>query len=114
MFFKKNEINPFTVSDRVRFRNIDRTLDLEVRSGASALVLGMNRVQEQFQSLKDDSSEEERLEASRSYAETLFGKEQAEKLIAFYDNDYLAIINACTLYFSKRLSKLITKAQRKR
>lgn len=114
MFFKKNEINPFTVSDRVRFRNIDKTLDLEVRAGASALVLGISRVQEQFKKLEDSDSAEERLEASRLFAETLFGKEQSEKLVSFYDSDYLAIINACTLYVSKRLSKLITKAQKKK
>ena len=53
------------------------------------------------------------LESARVFAEVIFGKEQAEKLIAFYENDALAVINACGMYFSQRLAKIITKAQKR-
>ena len=113
MFFKKNEINPFPVSDRVKFRNLDKTITLIVRSGASKLVLGIRKAQESFSRLNDDSSEDDLREAAQQFAETIFGSEQAQQLLRFYDNDYMAVITACSLYFSKRLGKMITKAQKK-
>ena len=113
MFFKKNEINPFPVSDTVRFRNLDKTLTLTVRSGASRLVLGIRRAQEKFSKLNDDSNEDDLRDAAVQFAETIFGSEQEEQLMRFYDNDYMAVITACSLYFSTRLGKMITKAQKK-
>ena len=109
----RKEINPFSVSDRVRFRNIDRTLDLEVKAQASSIVLGIKRAQDRLSLMNDQSSNEDRLESARVFAEVIFGKEQAEKLIAFYENDALAVINACGMYFSQRLAKIITKAQKR-
>lgn len=112
MFFKKNEINPYPVSDTVRFRNLDKTITLTVRSGATKLVLGIRKAQEQFAKVNDENESEVR-EAAVQFAETIFGKEQAEQLMQFYENDYMAVITACSLYFSNRLGKMITKAQKK-
>lgn len=113
MIFKKKEINPYPVSDTVRFRNVEKTLTLTVRTGASSVILGIKRSQERFKGLNDQSQETERAEAAKQFAESIFGSEQAEKLIQFYDNDSLAVVNACGMYFSSRLAKLITKAQKK-
>lgn len=112
MFFRK-EINPYSVSDRVRFRNIDQTIDLEVKAQASSIVLGIKRAQDKLSKMNDNSSDEDRLESAMAFAEVIFGKEQAEKLLAFYKNDSLAVINACGMYFSQRLAKLITRAQKR-
>jgi hypothetical protein len=108
----RKEINPFSVSDKVTFRNIDKTLTLAVRSDAGMLVLGLKRVNDKLSGITDDSPEDERLEAARFFAETLFGKEQGGKLLDFY-GDPIAVISACGMYFRERLSKKITKAQRK-
>ena len=55
----RKEINPFSVSDRVRFRNIDRTLDLEVKAQASSIVLGIKRAQDRLSLMNDQSSNED-------------------------------------------------------
>ena len=112
MFFKR-EINPYPISDNVTFRNVDKTLNLSVRSDAPSLVLGLRRVQERLTGMNDDTEDSERLEAARFFARTLFGNEQGDSLVQFYNDDPLAIISACGMYFQKRLSKKITKAQKK-
>ena len=108
----RKEINPFSVSDKVTFRNVDKTMTLTVRSDAGMLVLGLKRVNEKLSGITDDSPEDERKEAARFFADTLFGKEQGEKLFDFY-GDPVAVITACGMYFRERLSKKITKAQKK-
>lgn len=111
MFFRR-EINPFPVSDKVTFRNVDKTLTLIVRADASSLVLGLKRVNDRLAGMTDDTTEDERKEAARFFADTLFGKEQGGKLCEFYEEP-VAVISACGLYFKDRLGKLITKAQKK-
>ena len=111
--FKRQEINPYSISDRVRFRNLDKTLDLNVRAAASTLVVGIRAANEKMVALRDDSPEKEKAEAAMEMAGNIFGKEQASMLMEFYNGDSLAVVNACYLYFSTRLAKLITKAQKK-
>ena len=113
MLFRKNEINPFSVRDRVRFRNIDKTIDLEVRSEASILVTNLMRANKRIGGLSEASPEDEQRESALYFAEAVFGRKQAEKLMSFYDNEPLAVINACGIYFRERLAKKITKAQKK-
>ena len=113
MFFRKNEINPFPISDTIRFRNVDRVITLTVKSGASSMILGVKKAQERLTALNDNSTDEDRYEGARFFAETLFGKEQADRLFDFYDGDPLVIIAVCGQYFSTRLAKIITKAQKK-
>lgn len=108
----RKEINPFPVSDRVTFRNIDRTLTLTVRADAGSLVLGLKRVNDKLSGMTEETPDEDRMDAARMFAETLFGKEQGTQLCEFY-GDSLSIIAACGMYFRERLSKKITKAQRK-
>ena len=52
--------------------------------------------------------------AAQAWAGCMFGKEQTEQLAAFYGHNYLSVLNACTGYFTQRLSRLLLKAQRKR
>lgn len=113
MFFKK-EINPFPISDNVTFRNVDKTLNLSVRSDAPSLVLGLKRVQERLTGMNDETEDSERIDAARFFARTLFGTDQGDALVKFYNEDALAIISACGMYFQQRLSKKITKAQKRK
>lgn len=112
MFFKR-EINPFPVSDKVTFRNVDDTFTAIVRSDASSLVINLKKVNERLAGMTDETPEEERLSAARFFADTLFGKDQGGAFCEFYNNDPLTIINACGIYFRERLGKKITKAQKK-
>ena len=109
----KNEINPYSVTDKVRFRNVDKTLTLYVRADAFGLVLGFKRIQEQLVKVTDNSTEEEQNAVARLFADTIFGTEQGGELCSFY-GEPLAVINALGMYFNQRLAKKITKAQKKR
>ena len=113
MMFFKREINPIQVSDKIRFRNVDRVFDAVVRSDASSLVVGLKRVNDRLSAMTDETTEAERLSAARFFADTLFGSEQGGAFCEFYNNDPLTIINACGMYFQKVLNKKITKAQKK-
>jgi hypothetical protein len=113
MFFK-HEINPYPISDKIAFRNLDKTISLSVRSDAPSLVLGMKRVYERLTGLNDETEISEQIDVARFYARTLFGTDQGDALVRFYNEDALAIISACGMYFQKRLAKKITKAQKKK
>lgn len=106
------EINPFSVSDKVTFRNVDKTITLFVRTGVSPLVIGLKQSQEKLKELNDDSDECQKVNAARFFAKTIFGDEQADKLLDFY-GEPLAVIAAVGMYFDQRLKKIITKAQKK-
>lgn len=110
-FFKK-EITPFSVEDKVTFRNVDKTLTLYVRGDAASFVVGLKQAQDKLKEITDESSECERVDCARFFARTLFGEEQGDQLVDFY-NQPLAVITVCGMYFKDRLAKKITKAQRK-
>lgn len=111
MLFRK-EINPYPVSDKITFRNVDKTLTLTVRSSASSLVTGLKQANDKLTGMTDDTPEEDRAEAARLFASAIFGKEQGDALCRFYE-DPMAVVSACGLYFSERLGKKITKAQKR-
>lgn len=113
MFFKK-EINPYPISDNITFRNVDKTINLSVRSDAPSIVLGLKKAQEKLTGLNDDADNSERIDAARFFARTLFGTDQGDSLVQFYNEDPLAIISACGQYFQRTLAKKITKAQKKK
>ena len=108
----KHEINPYTVADKVTFRNVDKTLTLYVRSNAPAMVVALKQAQDKLKELRDDADECERINAARFFARSVFGEEQGDQLVDFY-NEPLAIISVMGMYFDKRLKKKITKAQKK-
>lgn len=110
----KHEINPYPISDNITFRNVDKTINLSVRSDAPSIVLGLKKAQEKLTGLNDDADDSERIDAARFFARTLFGTDQGDSLVQFYNDDPLAIISACGMYFQKRLAKKITKAQKKK
>lgn len=109
----KKEINPYSVSDKVIFRNVDKVLTLYVRSSAASLVVGLKDAQEKLKTLNDESTPEERMQAAQFFAGSIFGKEQAEKLCEFY-GEPLAVISVCGMYFDQHLGKKITKAQKRK
>ena len=108
----KKEINPYSVSDKAIFRNVDKTLVLYVRSDAASLVVNLKQAQEKLKGMTDDSDECERMNAARFFARSIFGEEQGDQLVDFY-NDPMTIITAVGIYFDKQLKKKITKAQKK-
>ena len=111
MFFH-HEINPFNVTDIVTFRNLEKSLTLTVKADASVLVINLKHAYDRLASQNDDTDEKEKAAAALDLASTIFGQEQGERLCRFYE-DPLYVITACGKYLRDRLTKKITKAQKK-
>lgn len=107
----KHEINPYSVSDKVTFRNVDKTLNLTVRADAGRLVAGLKKANASISELTEESNECHQRNVAREFATVIFGEDQANQLIDFYDEP-LTVISVCGMYFQKRLAKKITKAQK--
>ena len=116
MFFRKmkSEFTPYPVSDKVTFRNVDRVLQLTVKADGGQIVRKLKQAQERLAAENEHSTEEERLETARFFAASMFGDDQAQKIVDLFDGDPLAIVSVCGDYFGARLSKIITKVQIKR
>lgn len=114
MIFKRKEFSPYPISDRVTFRNVDRVLHLTVKADGGQIVRNLRKSQEKLSAEADMNTEEERLEVARFFAASIFGPEQAQQIVDLYDGDSMAIVSVCGDYFSNRLSKIITKVQKKR
>lgn len=110
MFFRK-EINPYEVSDKVTFRNVDKALTLYVRAPAAVIVVGIKNAQAHMAGLKDETPESEKNAAALAFAEAIFGKDQAQQLLDFYGNP-LTVLSACGRYFETYLGKKITRTQK--
>ena len=110
MLFRK-EINPYSVTDKVTFRNGDKTLKLQVKADAMQLVINLKKAQDRLTALNDDSPDDEKIDAARMFAKSIFGNE-CDKLMEFYEEP-LTVITVCGMYFKNQLSDKITKAQKK-
>ena len=108
----KKEINPYSVSDKAVFRNVDKTITLFVRTDATSLVVRLKQAQEKLKEITDESDECERMNAARFFARSVFGEEDGDRLVDFY-NEPMTIISAVGIYFDKQLKQKITKAQKK-
>lgn len=108
----KREVNPYAVSDRAVFRNVDKTLVLYVRSDAAGLITRLKTAQEKLKEINDESDECEKVNTARVFARAIFGEEQGDALVDFY-GEPLTVISACGIYFEKFLKKKITKVQKK-
>lgn len=112
-------IRPFKLSvnrvhDRVRITEGSESLNLCVDADPARMVAALAQAQKMLQALNNDSTEEEQRSAAECFAQAIFGKDQAEQLMAFYLKDAGCVIKVCGRYFNQRLGKLITKAQKKR
>ena len=108
----RKEINPYSVSDKAVFRNVDKTLTLYVRSDATSMIVNLKQAQEKLKELTNESDECERMNAARFFTKAIFGEEQANKLCDFY-GEPLTVVSVVGMYFDQQLKKKITKAQKK-
>lgn len=107
----KKEINPYDVTEKLVFRNLDKTLTLTVKARAGMLVKGIKKAYERIAVLKDESPEEEKAAAARLYAVSIFCEEQGEKLCEFY-GDPLTVIQACNACLDELRPKVIKTQKR--
>lgn len=112
--FKKNDVLSLNrVHDSVQVVEGNDRLKLYVDADPMRLVAGLNEAQKRLKTIKEEMPEDERNEIARFFASVIFDKEQANDLMEFYHNDAACVINICGQYFSQRLAKKITKAQKK-
>lgn len=109
----RKEINPYAVSDKAVFRNVDKTITLYVRADAASLVTKLKQANDKLKEVNEETDECQRVNIARFFARAVFGDEQGDKLVDFY-NDPLAVISAVGIYFDRQLGKKITKAQKKK
>lgn len=100
------------VHDKVRITESGEKITLAVDGDAARMVTALNNARNMLSGITEDSTDGERREAALIFATAIFGREQANQLMAFYGDDPICVINICGKYFSERLSALISKAQK--
>lgn len=109
---------PFTVTlnrvrDRVKISEGAETLELYVDDDPMRLTAGITESVKLLKTLGDESTDEDVQITAMYMARTIFGTDQAKRLMDYYHQDGRCVISVCSVYIEKRLSRLIIKAQKK-
>lgn len=86
-------------------------LTLYVDSEPMRLTSALVQVSADMKKWGDKTTPKQQKEIALKFAATMFGDEQAQKLLDFYHGNAACVVNVCAQYFSGTLSKLINKAQ---
>lgn len=116
LFRKKGyELTLNRVHDTIKINENGESITLVVNGDPMRMVAGLNAAQKKLVELADnkDASTESMHEAAELFAAVIFGKEQTEKLFAFYADDPSCVITACGTYFKERLADKIAEQQKK-
>lgn len=102
------------VQDAVRVTEGKHTLDLTVDIDPYTFVPELKAAQDRLSAVEaaTDDSTPQILQAATGFAAAIFGRQQAEKLLAFYGNHAAPVISVCTRYLTRRLIAKIKRAQR--
>lgn len=100
------------VHDTVRINEGAEHIDLRVDGDAMRIMAGLNQAQKMLNELNEQSGEEAMRDAALFFAGAIFGQNQAQALLCFYNGDPACVVNVCGRYFSGRLARLIEKAQK--
>lgn len=114
MFQKVITLN--RVRDKLTVKEGNERIDLYVDQEANKIIHALKEAQKGLIQAGESADEEDRRNASLSFSEAIFGKEQTDKLLEFYHGDFNCVLAICGLYFGnpkKGLGKKITKAQKK-
>lgn len=101
------------VRDHIIIREGNDELPLTVDSDARSIITRLLRAQKALREINNDTTPDRQYEAAYGLAEAIFGKDQADKLMAFYLDDAGCVVTVCGMYFEKRLAKKITAAQKR-
>ena len=101
------------IYDTVIVKENGQKMILHVNADPNRLVIGLTHAQKQLAAINNDTTQEDREKAALYFAGVIFGDEQAKKLLDYYRGDSSCVIGICGKYFADRLSKMITRAQKK-
>lgn len=99
------------VRDKIDFAEGGERLTLFVDDDAPRLVIGITAAQKQIAELPSEPTEDDLKSAATAFARAMFGPEQAQKIVSFYHENYIAVLSICGKYFTERLSKKIAEKQ---
>lgn len=114
-FGKRYEMTLNRVHDNLTIREGSERLSLTVDGDSMRMVAGINVAQKKMNDVvtKEEPTEEEIRDAAETFATVIFGKDQTEKLFAFYNDDPGCVISICGQYFKNRLAYKIAKVQKR-
>ena len=101
------------VHDTIVVREGDETLKLTVNGDAMRMVAGLTKAQAKMKEITIDSPDNVVKGTAEYFASVIFGKDQAEQLMAFYADDPSCVITVCGKYFKERLAGKISDVQKK-
>lgn len=113
----RREITLNRVRDNITIREGNETLTLRVDSDATSIVSRLRNAQEEMAAVRDDTPETDAIRAARNLSESMFGKEQTDRLFEFYNGDASCVATICGMYFGdpkRGLCRKIIAAQKKR
>lgn len=104
------------VRDHVTFKEGSDSISLTVDNDANMIISGLLKAQKALKDIDSDTTEESRQSATMMFATSIFGAEQAQKLLDFYGGNYRCVLTICGIYFGDNkngLGKKITRVQKK-
>ncbi len=110
----EHKISLGLVRDRVAAVEGKDRLELIVSERANTIMHKLGIAQKGLESLNNGTEEKDRERIALQFASAILGEKQAQELLSFYQNDPNCVIDWCGKYFSARLSKKITKAQKRK
>jgi hypothetical protein len=102
------------VHDLIEVREGTERLMLRVDADPMDLVRMINSLEPRLSAIQDDAqAEQEAGGIAREFCDAIFGETQTNRLFDFYNSSGECVLGIIGKYFSERLGKLITKAQKK-
>lgn len=99
------------VHDKIKIKEGNETLVLRVDADPMKIAGDMRNAAVKLQDA-ENMTPEERDQATADLAIAIFGNEQAYELKQFYNNDFSCVMAVLSQYI-ERLTKIITKAQKR-
>ena len=110
----EHKISLGLVRDRVAAVEGNDKLELIVSERANTIIHRLNTVQKALNALRNNPESQDKENIALQFASAILGEKQARELLSFYQGDPDCVIDWCGKYFAARLSKKITKAQKRK
>lgn len=102
------------VHDLIEVREGTEHLILRVDADPMELVRTINSLEPRMNAIEDNAEAEREIDGiAREFCIAIFGAEQTDKIFDFYNKNGVAVLGIVGKYFSERLGRLITKAQKR-
>ena len=101
------------VRDKVAFVEGNERIVLTVDVDPFGVIGDMQGVVSDLRKLNEDTPDEEVMRIATELGKRMFGDEQTERLIEFYNHNEKQLFNVLVKYFTERLNKLIADAQKR-